>query len=218
MSPEKLFYIDLCILLFGVFLGFHRYKLLDPDSKIVFYVILLAFVTETLREIAFLIYGQKNQIYHFYCIIDFLLMIIYFIRTIKLKFVKLYVFSSLAMIVALELINDIYFRQPLTCLNSHMFVLEAFFVTLFGLYALYHILVDDNIKTVQDYPHFWFWAFLLFMSSGTFFFWSYILIINIKYHDFLDLVQYVQVIVNIVAYGGIALVFYTYPKMVKNGI
>ncbi len=214
MTTHKLYYLYLTILFLCSICGFISYKHFDLKSKILYCSILLSLLAELAREVLVILFNIKAPVYHFLCFLDITLITIYYIKTIKLKHEFFFISISIITPLALEILNT-WFFQPMKSLNSNMFILESFVVIIFSLHSLYCILLDDNVKNPIINPDFWFWSFLLFMWSGTFFFWAYIKLIYTNAKEYVDLMQYIQISINAFVYFGIGTIFYYYPKMIK---
>jgi hypothetical protein len=108
-------------------------------------------------------------------------------------------------------LSNALFLQPVLTLNSNVLILKAFTISAMSMYALYTILLDSKITYPERYQHFWFWALFLLLNSGSFFFWATVKILD-KGGHFIDFAQSVQMIINIIVYGGIFIIFLKYPK------
>jgi len=115
----------------------------------------------------------------------------------------------------LAFLNEIFF-QHINNLNSNFIIFESFIVVSMSLYALYRILINDEIQAVVRYPHFWVWTSLLFYFSCSFFFWPCIKILYKQKSHYYGFIVSLQVIMNMVAYAGIGLTFIFFPKLTND--
>jgi len=214
VTPEILYYFYLFVLFTGTIVGIINLKFFDPLTKIIFILLFVTGLSEVICRITYHLHYGKNMVYHFDCIIESLLITIYFIKTIRIKNSNFWIFFSIIAWPILGTLNCIFF-QPLKSLDSNIIFLENFSIITMSLYALYSILLNENLTFVIRHPHFWFWTCFLILSCGTFFFWAYLVISNYK-GKYLNFLQYFQVTVNILVYAVIALVFLYYPKKFMN--
>lgn len=211
MVLDVLYYLALIV---SIIIGFIEYKKFNSGTKIVFFIILMAFIDEALVFICRYKSINSRPVYHVYCVIDFFLMTLFFFKTIFATIRYLYINLAAITILTIGLLNCFFF-QPITKLNSNMLVLESFCVIIMSLFALYKILIDDTVTIVFKHPNFWFWVFFLILYTGTFFFWSCIVPLS-KNYKIIDKAQDIQVFINVIVYFGIGSVFFCYPKMVKR--
>jgi hypothetical protein len=96
-----------------------------------------------------------------------------------------------------------------------MLVLRGFITITMSLFALYKIFINDKITILSRYVHFWFWLILLFIYTGSYFFWAYVKMFSDNNIEFKNLISMLimQSVVNIIGYMGFTLVFFFYPKM-----
>jgi len=203
---EFLFDIYLIILTLCVFIGVLSYRLFDRETKLIFYLILLSFVSEFLTKLV-----EKEIIYHFIALFYIIIITLYFLYTVKSKHKKQLFVANAVLWVFFEIINCVFF-EPLTELNSNILSLISFVIILQSLFALYKILSDDSIVKLFSYVHFWFWTFFLLLWSCTFFFWAYIKILNKTGWIYLDTVLILQICLNIIVYLSMGFVLFFYPK------
>ena len=205
------------ILALCVSVGAYRFKILRKNSRLVFILPVLALVNETLVYLIKLNFNQQLPenhkylfpFYHAYILSIFILFILYFANTINLR-VQNIKYLILVAIIA-ECVNTIYF-QHLDQFNSNMCILESFVATIFALYCLYTILINEQIGNALKYPHFWFWTLILMSSCCTFFFWALIAVFQ-QNKIYLSVALNVSILINTLYYTGFALVFYYFPKM-----
>jgi len=217
MSLSVIFNIYLFVLFIALLIGVVRYRQIDKASKVIIPLLAITFISEIIVWFLNLyknIYW-KNIEYHIFAVIEFFIVSIYFFRTIKFKKIKdATIFCGISY-PALGIINLLYV-EPLYKINSYYITFESFFVIAMSLYALYVIFQDDTIYRVPRYPHFWFWTIFLFYFSSTFFFWSCIRTLFRMHSSYYYVALYVQALMNVITYSGIAVVLFFYPKMSKE--
>jgi hypothetical protein len=215
-----LFYPYILILALCVLVGIFRFKIFKKNVHFVFTLTVLGLATEVIVYLIKLIFNQKAPenhkylfpLYHAYILSVFIVVIIYFAKTVKLRVNNTrYLILS---VIILECINNLYF-QHLNQFNSNMCILESFFATIFALYCLYTILISEQIGNVLKYPHFWFWALILMSSCCTFFFWALVAVFQ-QNKIYMNVALNVSILINALYYSGLAIVFYHYPKMQTN--
>src|SRR6185312_11074908 len=127
-------YVCLLAYFATVVFGIMRYKYFDNAAKIIFWLILFSFIMEIInKKLSFdKQYEIRNGIYHFLCVIDFSVMILYFLETIKIKQIRRYALLLSSVVIALGTLNVTYF-QNITTLNSNMLLLQSFVVIIMAL-------------------------------------------------------------------------------------
>src|SRR5579872_1368285 len=203
---DLLYYIYLVIFALVLIIGLCKYKYFDGYGKIIFAILFVAFINELVILVLNFYQFNTKFLYHIYCAIDFILMLLFFLKTINTNNrTAFYVISII--IVCLAVLNCIFF-QPITSLNSNMLILESFFVIIMSLYSLYRILLNDKITFITRYPIFWFWVLFLTLYAGTFFFWAIIKTVGRNNNDYFLPMEYTQEIINIVVYAGFGFAFF----------
>jgi len=204
------FYIYLSILFSGSILGYAIYKYLDNKGKIINFLLSITFLSETLAIIMTKIHKRHTAVYHIYNIIEIIIISLYFMQAVEKANQRKYILWIIVFWSAIGFGNMLI--QPITSLNSNMLIIECITIVPMALYSLYKILLDDKIMNVTAYPHFWIWTCFLLYQCSTYFFWAFFDILILKSHYRNALIQ-AQIIVNILAYAGIGLSFFLYPKM-----
>lgn len=208
-----LFYIYLAILILTVALGGYNYKYFSTNIKIIFFLVLAAMVTESVGVALAEIYQTKNYVYHIYSIVELSLTCIFLIKVINIKRVVYYYILFLSS-VFLELILIRY--QPIKEFNTNMLILESLFITSLALYVLYRLFMDEKINNIYMHAHFWICVVLLLYWSGSFFYWALVDLLVIKKNVLGKILVYWQIVINIIFYCSLTIIFYLYPKHLKN--
>jgi len=195
-------------------IGLYRFYSFDKAAKLIYAIIMIGATNEIIVSIFKYKKMHTMVLYHFYCVIDFFFIILFFLNAIKSRKKHLYILISSIILPLLAILNII-FLQPINKFNSNVFILESFSVIGMSLYSLYTILIDERLTMVYKYPNFWFWVFFLILNSGTFFFWACIFPIS-KDKNLRDIAQNIQVVINIFIYIGFGFILFFYPKMVRK--
>lgn len=214
MVLRFVFYTYFTVLAALFVLGAVRYKMLDKGSKLIFYLVCLSLLCESVTAITFDLPYFKMPTYHVYNVLQLMVITWYFLHTVHLRNKVLYIFSCV-LYVGIEIGNDILY-QPLRKFNSNFIIFECLLIIPMALYALYKILVNDDIEKMNRYVHFWFWTFLLVFFSSSFFFWPFVVYFYKHSQLYYNISSYTHLIVNLIVYAGIFVTFLKYPKMIRN--
>lgn len=195
----------------GVLFGISDYKRLDTKSRIILFYMAITFISESLAKVLEINEIIRAPVYHFYSIISFFIILLFFIKVLNLKNEIRYIYMIFFILPVVGILNCIFF-QPLTIFNSNILILKSFTVIVFSLYALYKILIDDkNAQSIYKEPHFWFSVLFMILYSSAFFFWTCLMVL-VKNRHYLYIAQNIQGVLNAIVYTGFSLVFIFYPK------
>ena len=211
MNVNSFAYIDIICVIASSLIGAAHHKSVDINGRVVIAFLLFSCLTEIVTQTIFLLHGNKAPVFHFSAIVNFLIVTIYFIKTITVAKESLFILLALVILPLTSILNTVYL-QPINNPNTNILVLRSFCIIAMALIALYKMLIDDTIARVTLYPHFYFWGFLLMMHTGTFFFWGLLLIIAKENKQYLPLIQYIQGSINALVYLGMGLTFLLYRK------
>jgi hypothetical protein len=210
MTPLDLFYTYLLILGISCSISLVKFKRLDNASKVISVLFTCAFITELSALFLAKFIKVKNPAYHIYSILELFLTTVYFIKVIRVSNAKHYILTAAILSPLIGLINMHY--QHIRTINSYMLIFESFTFICMALYALYRILVDENVINVFSYSHFWIWALFLFYWSGSFFYWAFLIsIVHLK-SSLGYWVSIWQVAINIILYSGVGVILFLYKK------
>jgi hypothetical protein len=213
---EKVFYIlYYSALIFSISIGIKRYNLFDGGSQIIFWLLAITLANEILIFVFEIKALNKTLIYHFYNPVELFVVTLYFLITIKVNYFRIFAVLCGTLYAILEIANTV-FLQPLTRLNSNYIIFESFVIIAMSLFALYRILVNDNLYPVLKYAHFWFWSFILLYFSVTFFYWPCIKVLYRDHSIYYTIANDIEMVVNILVYAGIGAVIFFYPKIIKH--
>ena len=207
---DILFYSCLLSYLFASIIGWLNYRFLDQAARIIVILLSITFLSEIIGRILYILGSEQSYAYHFYCVIDFFLMAYYFIIFLKFPTTKIHL-KAIALLISLLGILNCKYLQPLNTFNSNMLMLESFVVIGMSMYALYRMLINNELYDILNYPHFWLWTFFLLLYSCSFFFWPFIKFFYVTKHEYYFFATYFQELINILCYLGIGLTFYFYP-------
>jgi hypothetical protein len=142
-------------------------------------------------------------------------MTLYFIESIKPQ--KRKVFIALAVIgwPLLASLNVIYL-QPFSHFNSNILMVESFVFIAMALYTYYELLLNNSIRNIAKEPLFWQWTLFLLYWSSTYFFWGYIGVFQRRNQNYVNLLQCIQAVVNIILYAGLGCSFLFFSKKTVN--
>lgn len=214
MTEDTLYYVYLFVITVTFIIGLFRYRQLDEVSQIIVIFVASGLLSEIIAiTIVAPYFKTKNPTYHFYNVVELSIITVYFLKTIKKYTVSLSLFL-ICVASVLGLVNCI-LLQPIETMNSNFITVECFLIIGMSFYALYKMLVNDDIN-LKGYVHFYFWIVLLYYFSATFCYWSLIKILYKSHSIFYDVAEYMQIISNIVTYLGIGICIYRYPKYFKK--
>jgi len=205
------FYTYLVVLLIAIAIGLFCYNNFDAPIKLIFFLLIITFISESVTIVTTRYINDKDSVYHFYSIIEIIITTLYFLQRLRLNHSKAIMWIASTVWLLMGIIN-MYF-QPLNTLNSNMLLAESITIIGMSLYSLYKILLDERITSVMTYSHFWIWTCFLLYQCSTFFFWAFFddLILHQTKYKFALLA--IQGLVNIVVYCGIGLSFLLFSKV-----
>jgi len=213
MKINLLPFLDILCALAAYIFSCDRYEVADRMGKTIVFLLLLCCLTEIAAEISYLLCGNKALIFHFSGVMNFMLVSLYFIQTMKPAKSSIIIISVMTGLPILSFANS-FFLQPINKPNTNILVLRSFCIIAMSLIALYKILIDEHIKKATRYPHFYFWGLLLIMHTGTFFFWGLLLIIAKQSKPYLSMIQWMQGSINALVYLGIGCTFLLYRQKI----
>ena len=207
----RLFVFYLIVLWIAALIGMIKFALFSHKTKIISILITITAFEESINLVIGLKNGIQAPVYHVFSIIEIFLTTIYFLSTIKIRNYKSYSVAAAITWLAIGITN-MYF-QPICVINTNMLVIESIAIIFMSSYALYKILLNDEIVNILKYPHFWIWAMFLIYWSSSFFFWGFFKLLNQKQMKVLGVISYeFHEAINIIVYACIGLIFLVYPK------
>ena len=210
MSEKGFYILYFSILTSGIVAGRLRYQFLDKGGRIILLLLAVTLINEI--AVASFMWADLNRtrIYHFFSPVELSLLSWYFfVTTVRggQKFIP-----WLVTLYCAAAAGNILFVQSIEDLNKNYIIMESFLVITMSLYALFKILINEQIALPFCYNHFWFWSLLLLYFSVTFFFWLCIGIFYAEKSPFFAVANYLHIAANLVMYSGFALVIYLQPK------
>jgi len=215
MKAEIFFYIYLCVLPVSVIIGFIKYRKLHKPERIILLLLCFTVISEALTRIIDI--HKKNVVYHFYDVCEIFLMTLFFLNTLNIVHKKVVLLFILLFWGTIELINTMLY-QPIYQFNSNICMLEGITVIGMALYVMYKFLMNDSITIILKHSLFWLWTLFLIMWVCTLFFCPIIGILENEKSPYLNLMECIQAIINIIVYIGIGVVFWISDKLQPNEI
>lgn len=198
--------------LISIFLiGVARYRILDKGTKTLYWMMVVTLTAELMTTFW---PHSKSKIYHFYNLLEIVLITWYFLQNIQFRNLKVFAIAS-TFYVAIEICNTLLY-QSLAKFNSNFIIFECLLVIPMSLYSLYKIMINDKIDKLQSYVHFWFWTAMLVYFSSSFFFWPFVVYFFKHNKLYFDISSSMHALVNQVFYTIILIVFVKYPKMTRD--
>ena len=211
-SFELLLYFVL--LSIGAFFTLRNWNCLTVSDRHIGILVLLTVISEITAEVLSAKIRNNMYVYHVYSPLEFVLISLYFNNRIEaLKNRNIGILIALAGIIVAGL-NTIFVQRP-NSLNSNFLLFEALVIICLCVYSFYKIIKDEHEKTVTS-VHFWVTSLLLFYWSFVFFFWGAYSIFTAEKPSFFYDLFYLLWFINILTYGGFALVFMKYKKLTSR--
>jgi hypothetical protein len=204
--------IYLVILCFASFAGLVHYKKMDKPTRIMVWYVVITLISESIATYAAFVFKNNLPVYHFYNLIQFLLLSLYFNYSAEKQHFKLSGWIIGLTGIIFSIVNSVYFQHPTKELNTNFVIIESFLIIGMSLFSFYRLLVSDFIY-IHLSPKFWFSAILLVFWSFTFFYWLVGVIIYKSMPNMSFWLDAMIWFINIVAYSAIAAVFLFYNKM-----
>jgi hypothetical protein len=208
--------VFILVLAVALSIGIAKYKQIDKAMRIVVVLLIAQLVSEIIAYSLGVMqhYNLRYTMYHVYNIVEMFLQALFFIYAIRPLYNKKQVATAAALSILFGLL-DILFLEPINTLNKDFIMLEGFCTITLSLYFIYWLLKNDVVNNIFRYPHFWIASFLLLLWSVTFFFWVFVAFLYSSQWPYINIAMYIQAIVSIIAYFGIGLVLFYYPKQLN---
>lgn len=192
----------------------NRKKLSKADTCISI-LLLITFISEMLNHFSQQLFHNNGMfIFHIFTPVEFLLICIYYnasIPNLRKRNIGL-VLGCVGLLVAI--LNAV-FLQRFSQLNSLMLLFEGFFTIALSLFALYNILLQEDVNFKKS-AHFWISVFLLIYFAFTFMRWG-VLYFGMRSNSGAMLLGYLHWSINVLFYGSFFIVFINYRKLVPSG-
>lgn len=200
-----------------VLIGVARFRLLDKASRIILYLLSLAFVTECVAAIVAFRYRNNLPVYNISNLGQVFLLSLYF-NYCSRKLAKVYVGYILGIVSIVVGIINICLFQPINTYNSNYFLYQTILVLVLGMFIYTQFLFHDTYLKVQRSPHFWFILVLFFFYVFNFFTMSLYDYGTKHLKEYKKLIDYSIVFLSATTNLAFTLVFIFYPKLnLKHG-
>lgn len=189
-----------------------RFKMLDKASRMIFYLLSLAFVTECLAAVVAFRYRNNLSVYNISNLGQVFLIALYFnfcSSTLKRRNIGLFL-GILSIIVG---VLNMWLFQPIDTYNSNYFLYQTLLVLVLGMYVYTQFLLNKTYLRVQRSPHFWFILVLFFFYVFNFFTMSLYDYETKHLNEYKRLVDYSIVYLSAATNTAFTLVFIFYPKL-----
>ena len=193
----------------------NRKKLSTADTCISI-LLLITFISEMLNHYSTLFFHNNGMfIFHVFTPIEFLLISIYYNNSIPgLRQKNIGIIIGLTGLVV-AVMNAV-FIQTTDQLNSLMLLFEGFFTIALSLFALYNILLKEEMDLKKS-AHFWISVFLLIYFAFTFMRWGVFYLYGTHSNSGALLLGYLHWGINVLFYGSFFIVFLNYRKLIPSG-
>ncbi|MBE9668128.1 hypothetical protein [Mucilaginibacter boryungensis] len=189
-----------------------RYKMLDKASRIIFYLLTLAFLTECVAAVVAYKYRNNLAVYNVSNLGQVFLIALYFnycSNTLKRRNIGLLI-GLFSIVVG---VLNMWFLQPIKTYNSNYFLYQTLIVLALGMFVYTQFLLNQTYLKIQRSPHFWFILVLFFFYVFNFFtmsLYDYETRHLNGYKRFIDYsIAYLSATTNI----AFTLVFLFYPRL-----
>lgn len=206
--------VYLILLLTTTILCFSRWQILGHADRILAYFVCAAFLYEGASFTFLYTFGKNAFLSHFYSPLEFLLISIYFNRSLKVFRGRLGIIIGLLGVVG-SMFNTI-FWQPLSGLNSHFLLFESTAVIIYGLIAFHQILTAEEISPYR-FAQFWVAICFVLFWGATFMGWGMSSYIQAHKGSLLVLHSYMLQTAVYSLYIGLAVVFLRYKSLIPSG-
>lgn len=213
-----LYNIYLTVIFVGAAISIFRYKHLDKALRFIGMLLLLTVVSETVSYILIQYenYDARYTVYHFYNIIQLLLISLFFIYAIKPDHHEKYTVMAFFTAPLIGILNIIFF-QPIDKLNTNMLMFESFVINTMALYLIYRLVKHNTTLDLFRSSHFQIALALLILWSSTFFFWGLIPVLSEDKWRYMQIAAHSHTVLNILIYSGIAIILMRLPKRRIHG-
>jgi hypothetical protein len=179
-------------------------------DKWISYLLLLTIISETIALYLNKAYQNNMPVYHIYSPLELFFICLYFNE--RIAFFKKHGIGLIigGVGVVLAAVN-LAFWQSLFSINSVFLMYEGFAVIGLCLYSFFRLMMDE--EEITRNVHFWFTAIMLVYWSFVFFYWGMYAYFLTSLKTYLPGISIAFDIINILTYGGFALVFIRYRKL-----
>jgi hypothetical protein len=154
------------IVIIPLILSGYKFKSLNSVQKKLLYLLIIVLIVESVSNILWYQKINNLPVYHFFTVIQFLLIVNIYREALSQIFSKLF-FTSLSIgFIVFAIINIIYFQDFFT-FNSNATTLTGVIVIFFSLSYFYALLKEVKYSALETNPMFWINSgFLIYFSSN----------------------------------------------------
>lgn len=214
MILEVLYYLYLTLLALSLSIVLIRHRYIDKPTRTIWVLLLFTLLGEIVSEYYAVKYGNNMPVYHFYNPIELLIISIYF--NYRVEYFKVrslgFIIGGLGLIIGI--LNTL-FIQGIKELNSYFLLFEGFVIIFYSLTYFIQIFQNTNTQPLFT-PHFWYVSIFLFKWGITYANWSLYSFIGENMIKLIPSLAWLILLVNIISFGGFAIVFYYLPKMLRD--
>lgn len=210
-----LLYLYISVLVFAFFAGLLHFQKLDLSGKILFLSIAVDCINELIATVFTRKFGGNLAVYNVHNLVWFTLIAIYFNYTIN-HFKRWAIGFKIAISGLILGVANLIWLQPINSWNTYFYSFQGIVVISMSLFNLAEIFQQDDRSVLREIPSFWIACIFCFFWCSSFTFWG--LYPNvIKGTNFLKTLFHTSlIIINIITYASFSLLFFYYPKMMKN--
>lgn len=159
-------YVGYLSLAISVIIGLVRLKKLNGDQQLLLILIGLVILVEISSRILWYLSTNNLFLYHFYAVIEFLLLATLYNKHIHRLIKPMYMFIIMTSFVLFAIINTAFF-QSLKQFNSHVTFVECILLIVFAILYFYKELRDLENRHLERIPMFWINASVITYFSGS---------------------------------------------------
>jgi len=204
------FYISLLFLL--ALLTGYRFRQYDKATRMMGLLVFLSLATELTGR--YITPKSNHLVYNVSCMVEWVLVCLYFNYAITAFEVKRLGWYFAIGGIFFGIYNFSYL-QPIDRIGSIFLYMECLGISLMSFYAIYSfILIDDDNLKPQRKVHYWLPFILVFYQCGSL--WSWMVhnyYVRLEKETAMHLLHVLLISISTITYGGLATVFYLYPKL-----
>lgn len=199
------------ILLIGVsVLGALKFRKSGTSIKLLIIYLISTAVVENLAYVLALTIKHNLYVYHIYSPIQLSILAYYYQYSISsLRKTKAGLIISILGAI-LSFINAVLFQSPQKHFNSNILIFESTTIIALSLYYFLDYFKQDVKRAPLINIEFWLSCLLLFFWSATLLQW---LLGDFIHGDFSETMYIIHQVVNIITYGGIGILIYSYKQL-----
>jgi hypothetical protein len=211
---QTITYIYFSTLLIAAVIFLARYRILDPATRVIAWMVWAGLFTEAIARYAAIQYRNNLPVYNVFFYIYFLLIMLYFYRSnAAIRNSRLMHYLVPAVLLA-GILSTLFFKPFLTTLNVHLLTLKFIVISVMALYSLKRVfLLEAETATYMSQVHFWIPMLLLLGQTATVFSWAYYQPWNELLGELGKIPDYTILFINILVYAGFGVLALRYPRL-----